>query len=69
MWYFYIAVDCKWNTFGNWSKCDKSCGGGTQNRVRKEKISAQYGGKACVGNATEDRQCNKQNCSGMQFSR
>ena len=64
MWYFYIVVDCEWDEFGDWTKCDKSCGGGTQNRVRKVKTKAQHGGKVCEGNARDDRQCNTHNCAG-----
>ena len=62
---FFFPVDCEWAAFGDWSECDKSCDGGTQNRVRKEKTIAKNGGKVCEGNAREDRQCNIHNCAGI----
>ena len=65
MCYVYIVVDCKWDNYGNWSECDKSCDGGTQYRVRLEKISAKNGGKPCDGSAREDRECNAHKCAGI----
>ena len=34
-----ISVDGKWSDFGEWSPCDKDCGGGTQSRTRSQRLS------------------------------
>uniref|UniRef100_A0A7M5XCX9 SUEL-type lectin domain-containing protein n=1 Tax=Clytia hemisphaerica TaxID=252671 RepID=A0A7M5XCX9_9CNID len=52
--------------YGNWTSfrsCTKSCGGGSQSRSRScNNPAPKYGGKACVGSATDSRACNTQNC-------
>uniref|UniRef100_A0A7M5XD32 SUEL-type lectin domain-containing protein n=1 Tax=Clytia hemisphaerica TaxID=252671 RepID=A0A7M5XD32_9CNID len=56
-------IDGKWGAYGAYSKCSKDCGGGSQSRSRScNNPAPKYGGKACVGSATDSRACNTQNC-------
>ena len=38
------------------------CDGGTQTRSRQFLVSAQYGGKACVGDTVQTAACSSQPC-------
>jgi cysteine-rich repeat protein len=51
-------IDAKW---GDWSECDKSCGGGAQTRVCTAPLN---GGKECnqVDGGNDTRACNEQAC-------
>ena len=60
------ATDCKQSSWGEWSKCSKSCGKGVQERTRTIVTKAQNGGKACVGNNKHSRLCNKRGCPGIK---
>jgi len=57
-------VDCQW---GNWihGECSKTCGGGVQINQRKKITEALFGGEECVGDATEEKECNVQECSSL----
>ena len=55
-------IDCKWNVFGEWSLCSKSCGEGEKSRLRSKQNLAKNGGKDCVGSTTEIQACNLGNC-------
>ena len=56
------ATDCKQSSWGEWSKCSKSCGEGSQKRQRTVAKTEKHGGKACVGSNTERKPCNTQKC-------
>jgi hypothetical protein len=45
-----------------WGNCSQACGGGTQQRTRKEAVTKAHGGAACVGDAVETRPCGKGHC-------
>lgn len=45
-------VDCQWAAWGSWSKC-KQCGG-VMYRSRQVKAHAEYGGKNCSTNTSEE---------------
>jgi hypothetical protein len=49
-------VDCKWEDWGAWGACSKSCGKGTKLRARAQK-SEEAGGKKCDGKGEETQQC------------
>eukprot|EP00441_Pelagodinium_beii_P048005 CAMPEP_0197624826 /NCGR_PEP_ID=MMETSP1338-20131121/4350_1 /TAXON_ID=43686 ORGANISM="Pelagodinium beii, Strain RCC1491" /NCGR_SAMPLE_ID=MMETSP1338 /ASSEMBLY_ACC=CAM_ASM_000754 /LENGTH=1716 /DNA_ID=CAMNT_0043195061 /DNA_START=154 /DNA_END=5304 /DNA_ORIENTATION=+ len=55
-------VDCVWGEWDQWSRCSKSCNGGTTTRKRVEKVSMKNGGKICLGSPTEDSVCKAQGC-------
>ncbi len=54
-------VDCQVSPWGDWSSCDKSCGGGTQSRMRSVLVQDQYGGASCPA-LSESQSCNTQPC-------
>ena len=62
--YLYFLVDCEWDMFGNWSQCDKICGGGSKFRTRDIKVATDCGGQTCEGNTQEQQSCNTQPCPG-----
>ena len=57
-------MHCEWSNWGQWSKCTKSCGGGTQERRRTEATTAKHGGNGCDGSNTGTQSCKNQNCPG-----
>jgi len=57
------VADCKWNQWGEWSACTKSCGGGTKQRDRSIQIAPRNGGKMCDANSiSEAVECNVEKC-------
>merc|ERR1712038_811168 len=54
---------CKWDKWGEWTLCTKSCKGGIQNRNRRIEHIAKHGGKDCHKNddgsymLVEHREC------------
>ena len=60
-----VPVDGGWSDFGEWSKCSAECGGGKQERKKTCTAPAPAnGGKDCVGEDSEERDCNTQACVG-----
>ena len=52
-----------WSSWSRWSTCGRTCGGGTQSRVRMcDNPAPLNGGKHCVGKDTEERKCNENKC-------
>lgn len=61
--FFCLIVDGGFTPFSNFSSCSKTCGGGTQSRLRScSNPEPQFGGKNCSGNYKETRECNTQPC-------
>jgi hypothetical protein len=58
----HCPLDCKFSDFEDWSDCSLACGGGESTRAREISIEAAYHGKECVGELTEKKTCNIQNC-------
>lgn len=59
----YHRVDGAWSAWGQYTSCDKSCGGGIHVRFRFcTNPPPSDGGFTCVGNSLETASCNKQNC-------
>jgi len=56
------AIDCKVSSWGPWSDCSKSCGGGTSGRSRTIKREPAHGGKECPSTLTEEKACNTEAC-------
>ena len=46
-------IDCEYEAWSGWSICGASCGEGTEERHRGEYISAEHGGAACAGDASD----------------
>ena len=53
--------DGYYTNWGDWSPCDRMCGGGTQSRTRRC-VEPRNGGKPCEGPDTEFRTCNTDVC-------
>lgn len=63
--HYYDAVDGGYGPWTKWSKCSKTCGGGTQKRSRRcNKPRPVARGKKCnvLGPNKETQECNTQNC-------
>ena len=55
-----FSVNGGWTTWGDWSKCSVTCGGGTQTRSRScTNPPAANGGKTCLGLKEMTQDCNK----------
>ncbi|XP_033625738.1 uncharacterized protein LOC117288968 [Asterias rubens] len=52
-----------WSEFGEWGDCSDTCGGGvtTHSRLCNNPVP-EWGGDDCVGDATEDGECNTNLC-------
>ena len=61
---FAAKIDCKWGSYGNWTECSKSCGGGNQTRLRDIEQKAQNGGAKCSGESKDSRACSVHACPG-----
>jgi len=56
-------VDGKWGSWSTFSKCSKSCGGGTQRRSRRcDNPRPSGGGKSCRGDSTQTNPCKMGKC-------
>ncbi|KAK3083453.1 hypothetical protein FSP39_022988 [Pinctada imbricata] len=52
-----------WGSYGSWSSCSKTCGGGTSTRTRScNSPTPKYGGNSCSGSASESKSCGTGNC-------
>lgn len=70
----YMKPNCKkscglcpkngnWATWGRWSSCSKSCGGGSMTRSRTcSNPAPKNGGRNCAGFKTQSTACNKSPC-------
>nr|XP_034329828.1 SCO-spondin isoform X4 [Crassostrea gigas] len=56
-------VDGNWASWGVWSQCPVTCGGGTIQRSREcTDPPPKHGGSDCVGDAVESKPCNTNPC-------
>ncbi|XP_065925067.1 A disintegrin and metalloproteinase with thrombospondin motifs adt-1-like [Magallana gigas] len=56
-------VDGNWASWGVWSQCPVTCGGGTIQRSREcTNPPPKHGGSDCVGDAVESKPCNTNPC-------
>ena len=60
----HFSVNCQWASWNSWQSCSKSCGLGTQKRIRSKLVVAKNGGNECNGSNNETRSCNTNNCPG-----
>ena len=60
-----FAVDCQWSSFGNWSACSETCGGGYRYSERYRTQSARNGGEECTGDYGKIEPCNMNTCPGI----
>jgi len=58
-------VDGSWGSWGNYTSCSRTCGGGIQTWKRVcDNPPPSNGGRSCEGYGTQCRQCNTQMCQG-----
>ncbi|XP_056379622.1 hemicentin-1 isoform X2 [Hyla sarda] len=56
-------VDGKWSSWQSWGACSKTCGKGTQTRMRVcNNPSPSYGGSSCEGPDTQTQICSDRHC-------
>ena len=55
-------MDCRWSSWGSWTKCSEKCGGGTKLKTRSISQPAQNGGTSCVGTSSKEISCNTYSC-------
>merc|ERR1740123_840007 len=55
-------IDCKWGGFSKWTRCSKTCAGGTLYRYRHREVLDLHGGRPCNGQAEQYKDCNQQAC-------
>jgi hypothetical protein len=55
-------IDCEHTSFGNYSTCTRSCGGGEQVRYMRILSQEAYGGQVCPTQLSESRPCNTVAC-------
>lgn len=57
-------IDGNWTRWRPWTTCTRKCGGGVQSRLRScTNPQPSFGGRYCVGKASEARMCNTQECA------
>ena len=61
---FLDPVNCVWDQWGEWSKCTKTCGMGSNSRNRSIAIEASNGGMDCSGETDMTMSCNEGECIG-----
>lgn len=51
-------------SYGSWSSCSRSCGGGTKTRTKTQNLISSYNGQSCGkgSSTTESQSCNTQSC-------
>ena len=63
----FVTVDGQWGSFGRWSTCSKTCGGGIKTRQRLcDNPSPSNNGADCIGNATHWLNCSVNSCPGKK---
>ena len=64
--FIFKKVDGGFSQWSSYDACSELCGGGDQERSRScTNPSPKHGGKDCVGDETESRDCNTQKCKGV----
>ncbi|KAJ7392163.1 hypothetical protein OS493_013535 [Desmophyllum pertusum] len=57
------TINGGWSSWTSWNTCDKSCGNGTQHRIRRcDSPRPRNGGLPCQGNELDERRCNEKKC-------
>ncbi|XP_067932084.1 A disintegrin and metalloproteinase with thrombospondin motifs 9-like [Watersipora subatra] len=58
-----VMIDGEWSSWGSWSECSRTCGGGVKFAERTcSNPSPQSGGKFCLGRRRKNKSCNTSNC-------
>uniref|UniRef100_A0A8D2ISN2 ADAM metallopeptidase with thrombospondin type 1 motif 20 n=1 Tax=Varanus komodoensis TaxID=61221 RepID=A0A8D2ISN2_VARKO len=58
-----LPVDGEWGSWGPYSSCTRTCGGGIKSSVRLcDQPEPKHGGRYCVGRRMKFRSCNTETC-------
>ncbi|XP_052105775.1 SCO-spondin-like [Mytilus californianus] len=61
--FHHCPIHGQWSSWSELSDCDRSCGGGMQNKNRScSNPKPEYGGNQCLGKDNESIECNKHSC-------
>ena len=67
--FHHLAVHGGWSEWDEYGSCTLECGGGTETRTREcSNPMPLYGGDDCVGELSETKSCNEQNCRNCYFN-
>ena len=61
---FSFVVNCEWSSYGEWSECSATCGGGSRVARRRITQHALNGGRECIGDKIRNETCSSEPCSG-----
>ena len=61
----YDVADYDWETWGEWSVCNATCGGGQRSRSRRcvDSVSGSQDQSQCTGNGEQTESCNTHTCA------
>ena len=59
------VADYDWETWGDWSVCNATCGGGQRSRSRGclDSVSGSQDQSQCKGNGEQTESCNTHTCA------
>ena len=63
-----ILVNCELSSWGHWSLCSATCGGGAKESNRTIIQAAKNGGSSCAGELQRSMECNIEPCPGIIVS-
>ena len=63
-----ILVNCELSSWGHWSLCSATCGGGSKESNRTINQAAKNGGSSCAGELERSMECNIEPCPGIMIS-
>ena len=63
-----FLVNCELSSWGHWSLCSATCGGGAKKSNRTINQAAKNGGSSCAGELERSMECNIEPCPGIMIS-
>ena len=63
-----FLVNCELSSWGHWSLCSATCGGGAKKSNRTINQAAENGGSSCAGELERSMECNIEPCPGIMIS-
>ena len=63
--FLFFSVNGRWSNWAAWSRCSKTCGNGTKNRLRTCTNPPPKDGGKCVGPSKQMKPCLEKRCPGL----